>query len=147
MRLDQMVPGYFALVMSTGLVSLTCHLMGFRFPALVLFWMNVGFYLILWCLSLLRLIFYPRRVLDDFQSHTRGVGFFTVIAGTCLLGSQCLIVLNNLPCQKLIGFSQKIAIFSVYLAWAFMGRMIPGASENRRPETSGLARGDSPGQK
>lgn len=80
MRLDRMSPGYFALVMSTGIVSLACHLMGLAIPALVLFWMNVGFYLILWCLSLLRLTFYPRRVLDDLQSHSRGVGFFTVIA-------------------------------------------------------------------
>jgi len=94
MRLDQMSPGYFALVMSTGIVSLACHLMGCAVPALVLFWMNVGFYLILWCLSLLRLTFYPRLVLDDLQSHSRGVGFFTVIAGTCILGSQCLIVLK-----------------------------------------------------
>ena len=94
MRLDQMSPGYFALVMSTGIVSLACHLMGGAVPALVLFWMNAGFYLILWCLSLQRLIFYPRRVLDDFWSHSRGVGFFTVIAGTCILGSQCLILLK-----------------------------------------------------
>jgi tellurite resistance protein TehA-like permease len=37
MRLDQMSPGYFALVMSTGIVSLACHLMGFPVPTLVLF--------------------------------------------------------------------------------------------------------------
>ncbi len=42
MRLDQMPPGYFALVMSTGIVSLACHLMGFAFLALVLFWMNLS---------------------------------------------------------------------------------------------------------
>lgn len=89
-----MPPGYFALVMSTGIVSLACHLMGLAFLALALFWMNVGFYLIPWCLSLLRLIFYPRSVLEDLQSHSRGVGFFTVTAGTCILGSQCVILLN-----------------------------------------------------
>jgi len=71
--------------------------MGFPVLALVLFWMNVGFYLILWCLSLLRLIFYPRRVLDDFQSHTRGVGFFTGIAGTCLLGANASSCLKPRP--------------------------------------------------
>ncbi len=92
--LDQMSPGYFALVMSTGIVSLACHLMGLAFLALILFWVNIGFYLILWCLSLLRLTFYPRSVLQDLQSHSRGVGFFTVIAGTCILGSQCIILLK-----------------------------------------------------
>jgi tellurite resistance protein TehA-like permease len=81
--------------MSTGIVSLACHFMGLAILALVLFWMNVGFYLILWCLSLLRLTFSPRSVLKDLQSHSRGVGFFTVTAGTCILGSQCLILLNT----------------------------------------------------
>jgi len=91
MRLGQMPPGYFAMVMFTSIVSLACHFMGLAFLALVLFWMNVGFTLILWCLSLLRLTFYPCRVLDDLQSHFRGVEFFTVIAGTRILGGKVVI--------------------------------------------------------
>ena len=73
-----MPPGYFALVMSTGIVSLACHLLGLAWLALILFWLNVGFYLIIWCLSLLRLGFYPRSVLKDLQSHSRAMEFFTV---------------------------------------------------------------------
>jgi hypothetical protein len=38
---------YGKLYMSTGIVSLTCHLMGCAVPALVRFWMNVGFTIIM----------------------------------------------------------------------------------------------------
>ena len=43
--------------------------MSFAVPALVLFWINIGFYLILWCLSLLRSTFSPRRVLAASGPH------------------------------------------------------------------------------
>ena len=36
MRLGQMPPGYFAMVMFTSIVSLACHFMGLAFLALVL---------------------------------------------------------------------------------------------------------------
>jgi tellurite resistance protein TehA-like permease len=87
-------PAYFALAMSTGIVSLACHLLGFRSLALLLFWLNVGFYFILWLLFIMRLIFYHQEMLADFQSHARGVGFFTMVAGTCILGSQFVILVD-----------------------------------------------------
>jgi tellurite resistance protein TehA-like permease len=83
-----MPPAYFALVMSTGIVSIACHLLGFWFLAVPLFWLNLALYLILWLLTFLRLICYPRQIISDFTSHTRGVEFFTIIAGTCILGNQ-----------------------------------------------------------
>jgi tellurite resistance protein TehA-like permease len=83
-----MPPGYFAMVMSTGIVSIACHLLGFWFLAVPLFWLNLALYLILWLLTFLRLVFYPRQMFADLTSHTRGVEFFTMIAGTCILGYQ-----------------------------------------------------------
>ncbi|MCK9374707.1 MAG: tellurite resistance/C4-dicarboxylate transporter family protein [Syntrophobacterales bacterium] len=87
-------PACFALVMSTGIVSLACDLAGLRLAARSLFWLNLAFYLILWLLTLLRLIFYPRNLWSDFSHHARGVGFFTMIAATCILGSQMMILKN-----------------------------------------------------
>jgi tellurite resistance protein TehA-like permease len=89
-----MPPGYFALVMSTGIVSIACHLLGYRFLALALFWLNVVFYAVLVVLFLLRLACYHREMLADFKSDDRGVGFFTMVAATCILGSQFVMVLN-----------------------------------------------------
>ena len=43
-----MHPGYFALVMATGIVSLACELFGLHTIAVALFVLNLGFYPALW---------------------------------------------------------------------------------------------------
>lgn len=93
-ELKNFPPAAFAFVMATGIVSLACHMMGPRGLALPLFGLNGLAYIFLWIVSLLRLIFYRRSLLADLTSHQRGPGFFTLVAGTCVLGSQCLILLN-----------------------------------------------------
>ena len=57
-----------------------------------LFWLNVALYLTLWTLYLARLARHGGRVLADLGDHNRGVGFFTIVAGTCVLGSQFILV-------------------------------------------------------
>lgn len=85
-------PGYFALVMATGIISIACFLLEMKTIALVLLAINVVAYAILWLLLLLRLLFFFPRVKADINDHMRGPGFFTVVAGTCVLGSELLIV-------------------------------------------------------
>lgn len=87
-----MHPAYFALVMATGIVSLACDLHGLRSIAVALFVLNLGCYPLLWVLSLLRVIRHRDRVRADFLHHGRAVGFFTTVAATCVLGSQCLVI-------------------------------------------------------
>jgi len=60
--------------------------------ALILLAVNVVAYAILWLLLLVRLLFFFSRVKADINDHLRGPGFFTVVAGTCVLGSEVLIV-------------------------------------------------------
>jgi tellurite resistance protein TehA-like permease len=62
----------------------------------LLFQMNKLFYVILACLTLLRLLRYPSYFWRDFMSTSRGPGFFTLIAGTCVLGSQYVLIEGNL---------------------------------------------------
>jgi tellurite resistance protein TehA-like permease len=88
----EMHPAYFAMAMATGIVSIACHLVGFRWVAVVMFWLNIAIYAGLWGLTLLRIVGYPGAVVADLRSHGRGVGFFTTVAGTCVLGSQFLVV-------------------------------------------------------
>ncbi len=47
-------PGYFAMVMATGIISVACQLFGFHSIALGLVYLNTGFYAILWALVLMR---------------------------------------------------------------------------------------------
>lgn len=85
-------PGYFALVMATGIISTATFLLGMKWLAWALLVINLIAYAILSFLLMIRVIrFYP-RVKIDLTDHMRGPGFFTVIAGTCVLGSQLLIV-------------------------------------------------------
>lgn len=88
-------PGYFALVMATGIVSNAAYLLGMGAVSWVLFPINQVCYGILWLLTLARLIWFFPRVGADLTDHTRGPGFFTVVAGTCVLGSQFVLLAGN----------------------------------------------------
>lgn len=87
-----MHPTYFAMVMATGIVSIASHLLGHRWASLPLFWLNILFYIVLWVLIVLRIMRYPTNVAADLMHHGRSVGFFTSVAGTCVLGTQFLII-------------------------------------------------------
>ena len=118
----EMPPAYFALVMSTGIVSIACHLLGWGVLALTLFWLNLCLFLTLWCLTLLRLGFYPRQIWADLRSHTRSMGFFTMVAGTAIIASQLVILV---PAGKsavglgLLGLALWLfLIYAVFIALA-----------------------------
>ena len=88
-------PGYFALVMATGIISVACFLLNMKTISLVLLVINIVAYVVLGLLLLLRLLFFFSRVKADINDHVRGPGFFTVVAGTCVLGSALLIVADR----------------------------------------------------
>lgn len=94
--LESLPPVYFALVMATGIVSVACHLAGLATLADSLLVANVLAYLVLWALYLVRLWRFPRAVLADLRDHARAPGYFTIIAGTCVLGAQ-LVVVRTVP--------------------------------------------------
>jgi tellurite resistance protein TehA-like permease len=85
-------PAYFALVMATGIVSIASHLLEIPIVPEALFVLNVVFYPSLWALTLVRAWRHRARFLADLAHHGRAVGFFTMVAATCVLGSQCLII-------------------------------------------------------
>jgi tellurite resistance protein TehA-like permease len=89
-------PGYFALVMATGIVSIASFLLGMRPFAQALLVINVIAYGILWAITLARLLLFWPDVWADLTDHSRGPGFFTLVAGTCVLGSQ-LVIVAGLP--------------------------------------------------
>jgi tellurite resistance protein TehA-like permease len=88
-------PGYFALVMATGALSIGSFQLGMELLPKILLYINLIAYLSLWILTLIRLFGYFPNVLEDLTSHTKGPGFFTLVAGTCVLGSQLIIVDRN----------------------------------------------------
>src|SRR6516165_9095141 len=90
--LEGMFPGYFALVMATGIVSIASNFAGFPGLGRGLFWLNVFFYAALWILTLARFVLYRRSVVADLTSHARSVLFLTMVAATCVLGSEVALL-------------------------------------------------------
>lgn len=95
-------PGYFALVMATGIISIAAFLLEMKSLSLVLLVINVIAYVILWLLLLLRLVLFFPRIKADISDHVRGPGFFTVVAGTCVLGTQLVIVLGRYDVSRVL---------------------------------------------
>jgi tellurite resistance protein TehA-like permease len=89
-----LAPAYFAMVMATGIVSIAVYLQGFHAAAAALFWLNAVLYAGLWTATLVRFARYRDRLVADLLDHGRSVGFFTTVAATCVLGSQCVIVMG-----------------------------------------------------
>ncbi|HEY6728279.1 MAG TPA: tellurite resistance/C4-dicarboxylate transporter family protein [Polyangiaceae bacterium] len=119
-------PGYFALVMATAIVSIASKLLGPIWLAGPLLWLNAAQYLILSLLLCLRLVFYPRRVLDDVKDHERGAGFFTVVAATCILGTQFLVVGDQPGLARVLWFigmfQWVIVMYSFFTAVVIRGQ-------------------------
>lgn len=89
---ESLFPGYFALVMATAAVSIASFLLGHSPIARILVGLNWLFYLSLWLLTVLRLVGFPQRIVDDLFNHQRAPGFFTVVAATCMLATQTILV-------------------------------------------------------
>lgn len=90
--IENLPPAYFSMVMATGIVSIASYLTELRLFAKPLLWLNVLFYIALWCLTIFRIILCPRRFARDLSDHLQGVGFFTTVAGTCVLGTQLILL-------------------------------------------------------
>jgi tellurite resistance protein TehA-like permease len=86
--LQTFFPGYFALVMATGIVSIGAFLYNMKPLATTLLGANVIFYIILWAVLIVRIIKYPADIKKDIISSSRGVTFLTIVAANNVLGNQ-----------------------------------------------------------
>lgn len=93
--LQAFFPGYFALVMATGIVSIGAYLYDLKQIATVLLVANVIFYIVLWVILILRILKYPADVWKDIISSSRGVTFLTIVAANNVLGNQFAIMTSN----------------------------------------------------
>jgi len=101
-------PAYFGLVMATGIVSIAAGLQGMEAIAEALLWLNVIAFAVLWLLTGLRIVRFPRRFTADLLNHSRGPGFFTIVAACGVLGTQLFLA----------GKSQQAAVAFWFLAVA-----------------------------
>jgi tellurite resistance protein TehA-like permease len=93
-RVDRQVaglaPSNFALVMATGIVSIGCNLLGVGGLDVGLFAFNVCAYVVLWALTVVRIVRHPNALFADLTDHKKAMGFLTVVAATSVLGAQVI---------------------------------------------------------
>jgi len=92
---ENLFPGYFALVMATGIVSIAAHLLKMTDVSWTLFGINHAAFAALWLLTFIRLGCHRALFTADLVDPSRGPGFFTLAAGTCILGTQYLILASD----------------------------------------------------
>lgn len=121
-----LTPGYFALTMASGIISVGLELEGFdALSAAVLVVCAVSYAVIL-VLSLVRLARFRADMRRDFLDPGRAFGFFTFIAGTNVLGVR--LGMAGWP-------GTTAALFAVaVLAWVVLGYVVPWTAVLGRDE-------------
>jgi tellurite resistance protein TehA-like permease len=99
-RIAELHPAYFAMSMSTGVIAMAAHLLELTPVARVLRAINLVAYPILVAVTLLRLARHRARFVADLRDHKRGVGVFTTVAATSVLGSQFAVIDHNLAVAR-----------------------------------------------
>jgi tellurite resistance protein TehA-like permease len=94
--IENLHPAYFAVVMATGIISVDCHFFKMDMIANALFALNICAFIILCLLTAIRAVRFPQKLLADVMDHNKGVGFFSTAAAICVLGSQFILLANNI---------------------------------------------------
>lgn len=128
-ELAELSPAYFGMVMATGIVSIAAHLLGMAFIAKALFLLNIVVYIALWLLIVTRSIRYPQRFFGDMIDHLRGPGFFTMVAGTGILGSQFVLLTAN------YGIATVLWVVALLLWFALTYTIFTGLTVKERKPT------------
>ncbi|WP_279629535.1 hypothetical protein [Arthrobacter oryzae] len=84
--MQTLTPGYFALTMASGIISVGLELQGFDTLSAALLVVCADSYAVILVLSLVRLARFRADMRRDFLDPGRAFGFFTFIAGTNVLG-------------------------------------------------------------
>ena len=88
-------PSYFALVMATGIVSVGAHLLDVEAVAIALYAFNIAAYIVLWALTIVRIVRHRAALVGDLTDHRVAFGFFTIVAGTCVLGTETILIADH----------------------------------------------------
>jgi tellurite resistance protein TehA-like permease len=85
-------PGYFAMVMATGIIAIGAAQQDLRWLAQPLYALAAVAYLVLAVLLVWRLAAAPKLLAADITSHAKGFAYLTTVAATNVLGSASAII-------------------------------------------------------
>jgi len=110
-------PGYFALVMATGIVSVGVMLENVTWLSLVLLWIACVAFAILILLNIWRLTAYRAAVVADTRDPRRGFAMFTFVAAADVVGTRLVPAGHRATALVLLAVGS--------LAWLVLGYLIP----------------------
>lgn len=123
---EKLTPGYFALVMASGIISIGLNLSGFRALSIALLVVCIVSYVVLVVLNVWRFVGHRPAMIDDFRDPKRAFGFFTFVAGTNVLGTRIAAEGWHNVTAWLLTVS--------FLVWLVLGYVIPWSAVLGRSE-------------
>jgi tellurite resistance protein TehA-like permease len=110
-------PGYFALVMGTGIVSIGVRNHGLEWLSDVMLWLTTAAYVLLVGLTAVRAVRFPAALRSDFDDPARGFRFFTFVAGTGVLGTRLVLSGHR--------HTALVLLVIAWLTWILLGYVVP----------------------
>ncbi|HET9874629.1 MAG TPA: tellurite resistance/C4-dicarboxylate transporter family protein [Mycobacterium sp.] len=110
-------PGYFALVMATGILSTAMHQQEADVISVLLLWVTVLAYIVLLMVSAARLIAFRDEFRADLFDSGRAFGLFTFVAATNVLGTRLVVADYHAVALGLLMVSS--------LTWLVLGYLVP----------------------
>lgn len=123
---EGLTPGYFALVMASGIISVGMDLEGFAALSAILLGVCAAAFVLLLALTAWRFVAFRSAVNEDFMDPRRAFGFFTFVAGTNVLGVR-------LGMEGWYWATALLLLFSG-LAWLVLGYVVPWTAVLGRQE-------------
>lgn len=123
---EGLTPGYFALVMASGIISVGMDLEGFGALSVMLLVVCGTAFVLLLGLTAWRSVAYRQAVNEDFMDPRRAFGFFTFVAGTNVLGVR-------LGMEGWYWATAVLLLFSG-AAWLVLGYVVPWTAVLGRQE-------------
>lgn len=121
-----LTPGYFALTMASGIISVGLELEGSHALSAALLVVCTVSYTVILVLSLVRLVRFREDMRRDFMDPGRAFGFFTFIAGTNVLGVR--LGMSGWPAAT------ALLLVVAVLAWVVLGYIVPWTAVLGRDE-------------
>ncbi len=125
--IDGLSPGYFALVMATGIMSVAMDTHGLPVLSAVLLIIAMVSWVVLVIASIWRIVAHRSKMLADLRNPRVAFGYFTFVAGTDVVGTA-LVSRGFYPLAFVL-----LAIGA--LAWLVLGYVVPWAAVLGRART------------
>lgn len=97
-------PAYFAMIMSTGIISIASKLLGITGIAYGLFYINIIAYAIILPFQIIRVFAYWENLYKDLCNPKLSLVFFTTVAATNVLGAQFITIVNQPEIAKIFWY-------------------------------------------